>query len=193
MGREAWAFDDIVLGALLGAWLGTARELWAVPLTGFMVASSVVAVVFFGRQVVMGHGRARRLAILPAVFAAALIALEGSTRLVLPFSHNLGSMLQGWVHGLAPGRVGPALHRWSRGGLVAALWTLRAVGPWVRVTRVHPRNGRSGALARYRAGAPGHGRRPRRRTESEAGHLDIATATGLKTGCPPRQVGRNRS
>jgi len=77
--------------------------------------------------------------------------LAVANALALPFSHNLDGMLQGWVHGLAPGRVGPALQRRSRGGLVTA-GMLRPVGPWPRVTRAHPGNGRSSALAGRRAG-----------------------------------------
>ena len=73
--------------------------------------------------------------------------------LVLPFSHNLDGMLQGWVHGLAPGRVRPALQRRPRSGLVTGM--LRPVGSWPRVTRAHPRNGRSSALAGRRAGGCG--------------------------------------
>ena len=53
---------------------------------------------------------------------------------------------------MGTGGVGPALQRRSRSRL-ATTGMLRPIGPWPRVTRAHPRNGRGSAQAERRAGA----------------------------------------
>jgi len=74
--QQDWAIDDIILGSLLGAWLGGRAQLWLDPLNGALVAATVVVLAYCGRSVLAGSRRLRLVFALPAGLACCLIWME---------------------------------------------------------------------------------------------------------------------
>lgn len=76
MQQREWALDDIVLGAMLGAWLGGRAPSWQSPVAGGIVTATVVLLAYCLHTLLTGDPRLRFGFALPAGLSAALLVME---------------------------------------------------------------------------------------------------------------------
>ena len=76
MSGDTWSFDDIVLAAVLGSWLGAQADIWTHPLRGAGLTATAVLLVYCAHAMVLGDRRTRWVFALPTVLVGCLVWLE---------------------------------------------------------------------------------------------------------------------
>lgn len=74
--RGDWSYDDIILAAVLGSWIGAQDTLWRQPLRAGLVTGTIVLGVYCVHTVVFGSRRMRWVFALPTALAISLAWLE---------------------------------------------------------------------------------------------------------------------
>ena len=96
-----WALDDIVLGAMLGAWLGGRAAFERSPVAGGMVTATVVLLAYCLHAVVTGDPLARLRFVLPTGLSGALLVLEVRGGLLDPMGlWQLAAIFAVWLGAL---------------------------------------------------------------------------------------------
>lgn len=100
--RADWAVDDLILGTLLGAWLGERVVVGKHPLNGGIVAATVVVFAYCVRATLAGDRRSRVAYILPATLALGLLWAEAEIGLLDGVSmQQIGVIVAVWIAALA--------------------------------------------------------------------------------------------
>ncbi len=102
MPQRDWALDDIVLGAMLGAWLGGRAAFWPSPVSGGMVTATVVLLAYCLHTLLAGDPPARIQFALPSGLSVALLVLEVRAGLLAEAElWQLGAIFSVWLGALA--------------------------------------------------------------------------------------------
>lgn len=112
MEREFGSYDDIVLAALLGSWLGAQSSLWRAPLQGALVTITVVVLLYCLRTLILDEPRMRWVFALPTALVGVLVWRETAGPLLGPLgAWQLVAIGGVWVASMGIRALGQRLRR----------------------------------------------------------------------------------